>query len=150
MLLGAAPAAGAQTETRTEPAAAVQADDRTDPVHLHPEPAPLGSSTWPSFNESNGCDALRTSAPLASQQGWLPDSEAIRGPYGDHFGRTVGAIRSQLVNWAVPMSDGVVQKVHSRALPAFQQVAANLAVEAANGNYYEARAEATWDSRLAR
>ena len=144
LLFVSAPVAGAQTDPVATLGSGLADEDRTDPVHLHPEPAPLGTETWPSFNESNGCEALRTSAPLASQQGWLPDSEAIRGPYGDYFGRTVGAIRSQLVDWTVPMSDGVVQKVHSRALPAFQQVAANLSAEAVKGNYYEARAEATW------
>ena len=53
------------------------------------------------------------------------------------FGRTVGAVYADLVRWTVPGSGGSVRiSVHKSALPAFQQVAANLAAEAAQGNFY--------------
>ncbi len=98
----------------------------------------------PTFTESSGCGYPSTSKPQASRKGWLPDSEPVRGPAGDFFGRTIGSIRSQLVWWDVPMSNGERIKVHQRALPAFELVAANLASEEAAGRYYGVRSIDTY------
>jgi len=49
-----------------------------------------------------------------------------------------------MVNWVVPMSGGKVRKVHERALPAFQQVTANLAAQQASGRYYNVRLASTF------
>jgi len=102
-----------------------------------------GTAT-PSFSESWGCGQPSTSGALVEHSGWLADSEPIRGYRGDFFGRTVGEIRDNLVDWTVPMSDGFTVKVHQRALPAFQQVTANLAAEEAAGHYYQVRATSTY------
>lgn len=98
----------------------------------------------PSFNESQGCGEPSTSNPLATAMGWLGDAELIRGYKGGFYGRSIGAVRDQLVEWVVPMSGGKVVLVHERALPAFQRVTANLAAEQANGNYYTVRPEHTF------
>ncbi len=88
----------------------------------------------PSYNESPGCDALAGyRVPYASKTGTLGSSEPIKGPYADGFGRTVGAIGSDLVYWNVPLSSGKRLLVHERALAAFQQVSANIAAAVANG-----------------
>ncbi len=100
--------------------------------------------TWPVFNESNGCDQLRTEQPFASRTGWLPDDEPIRGPFADFFGRSIGEIRSNLVYWDVPMSDGERLLVHEHLLPALRQVRANLEAEAAKGRYYPIRRSETY------
>lgn len=101
------------------------------------EPALAVGETWPNANESDGCSGLQTATPLAKKIGFLSNDERIRGPYGDMFGRTVSAVRSDLVRWTVPMSSGnVAISVHERALPAFKQVTANLAAEQAKGRYY--------------
>ncbi len=71
-----------------------------------------------------------------SRKGGIADSEPIFGPFGTYFGRSVGAIRSQLVDWPVPGSGGRVARVHRSMLPALQKVAANLAAEAASGRVY--------------
>lgn len=115
--------------------AAQQRPDPEPPDHEH-GPQSQGQETWPSFNESGGCDILSAPSPAAIRSGSLPDSERIGGPYGDYFGRSVGEVRSHLVDWVVPMSGGYTVKVHSRALPAFQQVAANIAAEQAKGRFY--------------
>ena len=52
------------------------------------------------------------------------------------FGRTVGQARASLVRWTVPFASGLTISVHYRALPAFQQAAANLA---ASGGFYSTR-----------
>jgi len=92
--------------------------------------------TWPNSNESDGCGGLQTPTPLATRIGSLPSSEPLRGPYGDMFGRTIGAVSADLVTWVVPMSGGRTVRIHKRALPAFKAVAANLAAEQAKGRYY--------------
>ena len=98
----------------------------------------------PSFNESWGCGAPGTLKPFASRKGFLTDSEPIRGPAGDFFGRNVGEIRDSLVWWRLPMTGGNNSVlVHERALPAFEQVTANLAAEEAKGNYYPIRPHRT-------
>lgn len=98
-----------------------------------PAPAVAVGETWPNSNESDGCGGLQTPTPLATRIGSLPSSERLLGPYGDMFGRTIGAAANDLVTWTVPMSGGRTVRVHRRALPAFQQVAVNLA---ASGKYY--------------
>jgi hypothetical protein len=52
------------------------------------------------------------------------------------FGRTIGQARDATVTWTVPFSGGATIRVHSRALPAFQRVAENLA---ASGGFYATR-----------
>ncbi len=98
----------------------------------------------PAFNESGGCGQPSTSNPLATQTGWLPDAELVRGFKSDFFGRSIGSVRGQLVGWTVPMSGGHVVNVHERALPAFELVTANLAAEQAKGNFYAIRPEHTY------
>jgi len=93
--------------------------------------------------ESPGCGYLRFYPPRAGTSGWLPDSHSIRGPAGALFGRTVGAIKDQLVWWTVPMSDGARVQVHRRLLPALRQVEANLAAAAARGLHYDVKAAYT-------
>lgn len=92
--------------------------------------------TWPNSNESDACGGLQTPTPLATRIGSLSASEPLRGPYGDMFGRTIGAVSADLVTWTVPMSGGRSVRVHKRALPAFKKAAANLAAEQAKGRYY--------------
>lgn len=99
---------------------------------------------FPSFNESYGCGEPSTTNPLATEIGWLGDTELVRGYKGGFYGRSIGAIRDHLVEWAVPMSGGAVVLVHERVMPAFEQVAANLAAEQARGNYYAIRPEHTF------
>jgi len=107
----------------------------TDIVHDH-GPDPQGQETWPSFNESGGCGLLSAPSPSAGKIGTLADSEKVGGPYGDFFGRSIGDVRDHLVDWIVPMSGGYTVKVHERALPAFELVAANIAAEQAKGKNY--------------
>lgn len=58
---------------------------------------------WDSFNESDGCDAARVRAPRAAASGWFSNSVPVRGPWGDYFGRTIGAVDDALVWWDVPI-----------------------------------------------
>ena len=74
-------------------------------------------------------------------QGSLGDGEPLRGPFGAMFGRTVGQARAATVAWTVPFSGGLTVRVHSRALPAFNRAAANLA---ASGGYYATRSGETF------
>ncbi len=111
---------------------------------FEPDATPAEGLGNPSFNESSGCGQPATSNPRATQTGFLPDGELVRGFKSDFFGRSIGDIKSQLVDWVVPMSGGFTIKVHPRALPAFELVAANLAVEQADGNYYAIRPEHTY------
>jgi hypothetical protein len=109
-------------------------------VALVPAPQARASSDaavrWTSFSESTSCGVAYTGTPIMSRIGILPDSEPLLGPLGGYFGRSVAAVRSQQVWWTVPMSGGRRVLVHRLALPAFQQVTANLAVEAAAGRTY--------------
>ena len=91
------------------------------------------STRWDSFSESSGCGDPYTRTPFVSKQGSLADSEPILGPFGTYFGRSIAEVRSRLVNWSVPGSGGRTVKVHQAMLPALEQVAASLAVEATNG-----------------
>ena len=91
---------------------------------------------WTSLSESTSCGAPYVATPLMERIGQVGDSERILGPFGRYLGRTVGEIRASLVDWVVPMSDGRVARVHRAALPAFQQVSANLAAAADRGLWY--------------
>src|SRR5690606_35283322 len=94
--------------------------------------------------ESPGCGYPRFYLPDAGRRGSLPDSFPVRGPAGALFGRTLGAVRSQLVWWQVPMSDGVRVRVHRKLLPVLAEVRANLAEAATRGLTYRVRSSDTW------
>ncbi|MBN2114147.1 MAG: hypothetical protein JW785_08480, partial [Acidimicrobiia bacterium] len=103
-----------------------------------PEPA-VPAGPLPSFNESAGCGVAQgVRGPYASVIGHLEDDEAVRGPWGDVYGRDIGEIREQLVEVALPMTgeDEVTVWVHRAALPALERAIANLEREEAAGNYY--------------
>ncbi len=107
-----------------------------------PEPElPVGS--LPSFNESAGCgDPQGVRGPYASVvSGDLAGGEAVRGPWGDFYGRDLDEIRSRLVEVALPMTGDreVTVWVHQAVLPALEVAIANLEAEEAAGNYYEIR-----------
>ena len=91
---------------------------------------------WPVFTESGGCDAPRVRAPRVNRSGSLSSSTPIRGPWGDYFGRTAGAVGNNTTWWDVPMSDGERLRVHKRTLPALQQVGATLEAHLAAGRSY--------------
>jgi hypothetical protein len=101
----------------------------------------------PSFNESGGCGELQGArGPYARERGYLGDSEPIRGPWGDFYGRTVGLVRSQLVPVHMPMTDASwhVFWVHERVAPALEQAAQNLRDAQAAGKRYTIRASHSW------
>ena len=103
--------------------------------------APVGPG--PSFNESAGCGVAQgVRGPYVAVVGDLPDEEAIRGPWGDFYGRDFAEIRDRLVEVALPMTgDEVVTVwVHEAVLPALEAAIANLEREEAAGNYYSIRA----------
>ena len=109
-----------------------------------PEAALEEGYGFATFNESQGCGEPATINPLAATTGWLADSELVRGYKGGFYGRSIGAIRDQLVDWVIPMSGGHVLRVHERMLPALELVASNLAAEQAKGNYYAIRPQHTY------
>lgn len=94
------------------------------------------STRWESFSESSGCAAPYTRTPFASKTGPLGNSEAILGPYGTYFGRSISEVRTHLVYWDVPYSGGRRVLVHEAMLPALQEVTSNLAAHAAQGRVY--------------
>jgi hypothetical protein len=102
---------------------------------------------WTSFSESTPCGRPYVGTPIASRIGSLPDSERILGPLGRQLGRTVGEIRSALVDWVVPMSGGRRVRVHRAALPAFEQVTANLTAAAAQGLWYPVTSAVAFNPR---
>ncbi|HJR92823.1 MAG TPA: M15 family metallopeptidase [Acidimicrobiia bacterium] len=93
--------------------------------------------------ESPGCGYLRFYPPRAEATGPLADSHLIRGPAGALFGRTVAAVKDQLVWWTVPMSDNARVQVHRGLIPSLTRVEANLAAAAARGLDYQVRAAYT-------
>ncbi len=95
----------------------------------------------PSFNESRGCGpaVAGPQRPLVAAPGFLPADTVLYGPWADFFGRNRAQIDASIMRWEVPGSGGGVARVHQRALPAFQQVAAALAAEAAAGRTYPVR-----------
>lgn len=101
-------------------------------------------SAAPSFAESWGCGQPSTNGTYATKTGSLSSGERLLGVRGDFFGRTIGQVRNSLVYWTVPMSGGYQILVHERVLPAFNQVATNLATEQAKGNYYAIKPSQTY------
>jgi hypothetical protein len=97
----------------------------------------------PSFTESPSCGGpYGIAGPYASHPGAHSDDEPILGPWGDFFGRSVGDVRSRLVEMQLP--GGIPVWVHERVAPALQQVIDNLAAEAAAGRVYQIRSWDTW------
>ncbi len=114
-------------------------------------PAAARSDTVASFAESPGCGAPNGTrgpqmGPGPYEAGWpynaLPGVTELHGPWADYFGRTITEVSSDLVVVHLP---GLAKDlyIHERVLPAFNQVLANLAVAAANGDTYEIRSD-TW------
>ena len=91
-----------------------------------PIPA-LALASTPSFNESFNCDGpdgIR--GPVVPSVGRQGAAVEVFGPWGDAFGRSIGAIAESLVWWEMPFSGGYHVRVHRLALPAFEQAARNL------------------------
>ncbi|HVR33639.1 MAG TPA: FG-GAP-like repeat-containing protein [Acidimicrobiia bacterium] len=105
------------------------------------------SVSWTTLSESTTCGAPYVATPIMSRIGSLADSDRILGPFGSYFGRTVGEVRTALVDWTVPMSGGQRVRVHRAALPAFEQVSANLAAAAAQGFRYSVTTAAAFTPR---
>ncbi len=113
---------------------------------------PAGASSeaavrWTSMSESSTCGLPYIGTPIMSRSGFLSDSERLLGPLGGYFGRTLGAVRNDMVLWTVPMSGGSRVLVNRQALPAFQQVSANLAAAQADGRYYSISSIAAYTQR---
>ncbi len=97
----------------------------------------------PSFTESPSCGGpYGVAGPYASHSGALSDDEPILGPWGDFFGRSIGDVRSRLVEMRLP--GGIPVWVHERVAPAVQRVIDNLEAEAAAGRVYTIRSWDTW------
>ncbi len=116
---------------------------------LLPVAAPAGAvvgegTATISTNESWGCGQPSTDGSYASKTGSLANTEPIGGPRAELLGRSIGEIRDDLVWWTVPMSGGYRVLMHERALPALDQVTANLAAEQAKGNYYAIKPSQTY------
>lgn len=105
------------------------------------------SVPWTTLSESTTCGAPYVATPIMSRIGSLPDSDRILGPFGSFFGRTVGEVRTTLVDWVVPMSGGRRVRVHRTALAAFEQVSVNLAAAAAQGLWYPVTSAAAFTPR---
>jgi hypothetical protein len=104
-----------------------------------PSPATASdtSTRWDSISESSGCGDPFTRTPVASRKGSLGDSEAILGPFGTYFGRSIAQVRSKLRYWTVPQSGGTRIQVHEAMLPSLLQVTAGLGAHAREGRVYE-------------
>jgi hypothetical protein len=110
-----------------------------------PAAAAVGEGTATiSTSESWACGQPSTNGSYAAKTGSLPDSQLIGGPRADLLGRSIGEIKDSLVWWTMPMSGGYKVLIHERALPAFNQAAANLAAEQAKGNYYAVKPTQTF------
>jgi hypothetical protein len=128
----------ATTSTTASPVTTSLGSD--GPYASEPDP-PIGPLL--SFNESAGCSVAQgVRGPYASVAGDLADTEAIRGPWGDFYGRDFAEVRDHLVEVALPMTgaQGVTVWVHEAVLPALEQAIANLEREEAAGNHYQIRA----------
>jgi hypothetical protein len=101
--------------------------------------------TLPSFNESAGCDGpLGVVGPYASRSGGVSPEEAVLGPWGDFFGRSMEEVHASLVAMELPGTDRpFIVYVHARVVPALEQVIENLEGEAAAGRVYTIRADFT-------
>jgi hypothetical protein len=128
----------------TVAAAALPGDAAASPNAGDP-PAPddVRAITLPSFTESPSCGGpYGVVGPYASHPGAHSDDEPILGPWGDFFGRSIGDVRSRLVEMQLP--GGIPVWVHERVAPALQQVIDNLEAEAAAGRVYQIRSWDTW------
>lgn len=94
------------------------------------------ATRWDRFSESSGCGDPFTRTPVASKIGTLSDSEAILGPFGTYFGRSVGEVRTKLRSWTVPFSGGRQVRVHEAMLPSLRQVTSGLEAHAREGRVY--------------
>jgi hypothetical protein len=94
------------------------------------------STRWESFSEATACGEPYTATPKMSKTGIVSTNEPILGPFGTYFGRSIAQVRNELVFWTVPNSGGQRVQIHRAALPAFQQVTAGLAAQAAAGRVY--------------
>lgn len=99
---------------------------------------------WPAFGESDGCGSPWMRGPKVQASGWLSGSAILRGPHADYFGRTIQQVWDSLRWWDVPMSNGESLRLHQRMFPALQQVEANLAEAASNGNFYSIQSRYTF------
>jgi hypothetical protein len=159
MVLAVAPAAAADDPVESESTVASDGHPLDDPEeggasHAHEHEDALfsiagGGTMGPFFNESGGCfEPSGITPPMTTTNSTsnrsIPSGHQVRGPWGDFYGRDYGDVSGSMVNWTVPMSGGRVVRVHERALPAFQQVTANLAAESAKGNFYDVRITGSW------
>lgn len=89
------------------------------------------------YNESHGCPPgiAGFSRPNVGRSGPMTVNEQIRGPWGDMFGRTYYQVTQSLVDWQLPGSNKTM-RVHSRMMPALQQVEANLNEHLLQGKSY--------------
>jgi hypothetical protein len=94
------------------------------------------STRWENFSEATACGEPYTRTPNMSREGTLFNSDPILGPFGTYFGRNLAEVRRDLVYWTVPSSGGQRVQVNKAALPAFMEVTAGLASEAAAGRVY--------------
>ncbi|MPZ52955.1 MAG: hypothetical protein GEU79_09530 [Acidimicrobiia bacterium] len=113
--------------------------DRSEPLQTQPE---VGSV--PAMSESWGCGRPGFYMPLAEEEGYLSDGYLVRGPIGALFGRTIGDVRANLVEWELPSSGGATEWVHERVKPSLDRVTRALANHARNGDVYEIRGEYSW------
>jgi hypothetical protein len=95
------------------------------------------ATRWDRLSESSACGEPFTRTPVASKRGGLSDSEAILGPFGTYFGRSVSEVRSKLVSWTVPGSGGMRVQVHQSMLPSLRRVTETLRAHARQGRIYE-------------
>ena len=107
---------------------------------LVPTPPASASDTatrWDSFSESSACGDPFTRTPVSSKIGSLGNTEAILGPFGAYFGRSIAEVRTKLRHWTVPQSGGTRVQVHEAMLPALLRVTAGLNAHAREGRVYE-------------
>jgi len=97
------------------------------------------------FSESRGCDpnVAGPVRPYVASSGVMSVNDQIRGPWADMFGRTYYQVRDSQVWWRIPGSSKSI-RIHERALPAFEQAAANLNASLAAGAYYRVYSAAAW------
>jgi hypothetical protein len=108
------------------------------------------SVRWNAFSEASNCGEPYTRPPYMSKTGSISDTEPILGPFGTYFGRNLAQVRARLVPWTVPGSGGQRVLVHREALPAFRQVAENLAGQAAAGRVYRITSVSSFVARTLR